>query len=82
MGLVRDELSINVDWRGNFKCFTSEWKVKEDSLSFNWIKDEGVYREPVMNGYNSSGKDVRCNLFIFCTFYIQLDVIRICMESN
>ena len=30
--------------------------MKEDSLGFECIKDEGIYYEPVMNGSNSRGK--------------------------
>ena len=56
--------------------------MKEDSLDFNWIKDEGVCCEPVMNGSNSRGKDARCKVVMLCTFYIKLDIVRICMEAN
>ena len=56
--------------------------MKEDSLGFNWVKYEGVYCEPVMNGGNSRGKYVRCKIYVFCTFYIKLYVVCICMEAN
>ena len=45
-------------------------------------EDEGVYYEPVMNGGNSRGMDVRCTIFIFCIFHITLDVVHIYMEAN
>ena len=56
--------------------------MKEDKLGFNWVKDEEVYCEPDMNGGNSRGKDAMCKIYVFCTFYIKLDVVCICMEAN
>ena len=61
--------------------------VKEDNLYLNVIKDDVVNTKPVMNGSTLllvilEERMNQGNVFIFCTFYIQLDIVRITMHID